>query len=82
MVVLSVGLETSPEAIDLAEKLGVPLDNNQFAKVSSFSPVTTETPGIYACGAFDGPKDIPRRSWRPRRRPVRPPNPWPRPGVS
>ena len=60
MVVLSVGLETSPEAIALAEKLGVPLDNNRFAKVSSFSPVTTETPGIYACGAFDGPKDIPQ----------------------
>jgi heterodisulfide reductase subunit A-like polyferredoxin len=60
MVVLSVGLETAPEAIALAEKLGVPLDNNKFAKVSSFSPVTTETPGIYACGAFDGPKDIPQ----------------------
>ncbi len=60
MVVLSVGLETSPEAIALAEKLGVPLDHNRFAKVSSFSPVTTETPGIYACGAFDGPKDIPQ----------------------
>ncbi|MBI5606081.1 MAG: FAD-dependent oxidoreductase [Deltaproteobacteria bacterium] len=60
MVVLSVGLETSPEAIALAEKLGVPLDHNRFAKVSSFAPVTTETPGIYACGAFDGPKDIPQ----------------------
>lgn len=60
MVVLSVGMETSPEAIALAEKLGVPLDHNRFAKVSSFTPVTTETPGIYACGAFDGPKDIPQ----------------------
>ena len=60
MVVLSVGLETSPEAIALAEMLGVPLDQNRFAKVSSFAPVTTETPGIFACGAFDGPKDIPQ----------------------
>jgi len=60
MVVLSVGLETSPEALSLAEKLGVPLDTNHFAKVSSFAPVSTEAPGIYACGAFDGPKDIPQ----------------------
>ena len=60
MVVLSVGMEISPEAIDLAEKLGVPLDKNKFARVSSFSPVTTERPGIFACGAFDGPKDIPQ----------------------
>ncbi len=60
MVVLSVGVETSPEAIALAEKLGVPLDNNKFVKVSSFSPVSTETPGIYACGTFGGPKDIPQ----------------------
>jgi heterodisulfide reductase subunit A-like polyferredoxin len=60
MVVLSVGLEIAPETIALAEKLGVPLDHNKFAQVSSFSPVNTETQGIYACGAFDGPKDIPQ----------------------
>ncbi len=60
MVVLSVGLETAPEALDLAEKLGVPLDKNQFAQVGSFTPVTTERPGVFTCGAFNGPKDIPQ----------------------
>jgi heterodisulfide reductase subunit A-like polyferredoxin len=60
LVVLSVGLETSPEALDLAQKLGVPLDKNQFAQVSSFTPVATERPGVYTCGAFNGPKDIPQ----------------------
>ena len=60
MVVLSVGLETAPEAVDLAQKLGVPIDKNQFAQVSSFTPVATERPGIFTCGAFNGPKDIPQ----------------------
>ena len=52
MVVLSVGLETAPEAVDLAKKLGVPIDKNQFAQVSSFTPVATERPGVFTCGAF------------------------------
>ena len=60
LVVLSVGLETSPEALDLAEKLGIALDKNQFAQVSSFTPVATKKPGIFTCGAFNGPKDIPQ----------------------
>ena len=60
MVVLSVGLETAPEAVDLAKKLGVPIDKNQFAQVSSFTPVATERPGVFTCGAFNGPKDIPQ----------------------
>ncbi len=60
MVVLSVGMETAAGAMEMAEKLGVPLDTNRFAKVSSFSPVNTEQEGIFACGAFDGPKDIPQ----------------------
>ena len=60
MVVLSVGLETAPEAVDLAQKLGVPIDKNQFAQVSSFTPVATERPGVFTCGAFNGPKDIPQ----------------------
>jgi heterodisulfide reductase subunit A-like polyferredoxin len=60
MVVLSVGLETSAGAVEMAQTLGVTLDANRFAKVSSFSPVTTEKEGVFACGAFDGPKDIPQ----------------------
>ena len=36
MVVLSVGLETAPEAIDLAQKLGVPIDKNQICQGEQF----------------------------------------------
>ncbi len=59
MVVLSVGLESSPTARELAKKLGIELDHYNFAATNSFAPVSTSRPGIYACGAFQGPKDIP-----------------------
>jgi len=59
IVVLSTGLEIAPEAVALAEKLGVPLNADHFAATDSFAPVATGKPGIYACGAFTGPKDIP-----------------------
>ena len=60
IVVLSTGMSVSPAAIRLAEKLGIALDRNSFAATSSFSPVSTSVPGIYACGALAGPKDIPQ----------------------
>ena len=60
MVVLSTGLEVSPDAIHLAKTLGIELDKYHFARSNSFHPVATSRPGIYACGAFTGPKDIPQ----------------------
>jgi heterodisulfide reductase subunit A len=59
LVVLSVGLESDPGVKGLAEKLGIELDDHDFAKTSSFTPVSTSRPGIYACGVLQGPKDIP-----------------------
>jgi heterodisulfide reductase subunit A len=59
MVVLSVGLESSTKARDLADRLGIRRDRYHFAETSSFAPVSTSIPGIYACGVFQGPKDIP-----------------------
>ena len=59
MVVLSVGLGVSGEAIDLAHKLGIKLDRYEFASTTSFEPVKTSRPGIFVCGAFEAPKDIP-----------------------
>jgi len=59
MVVLSVGFGVSKEAVDLADRLGIELDPYHFASTSSFEPVRTSKPGIFACGAFQGPKDIP-----------------------
>ncbi|MBC7358552.1 MAG: FAD-dependent oxidoreductase, partial [Desulfacinum sp.] len=60
LVVLSVGLETPEEAKKLAERLDVRLNDHLFAEHSSFEPVAGSRPGIYVCGAFQGPKDIPQ----------------------
>ncbi|MGC9195364.1 MAG: FAD-dependent oxidoreductase [Syntrophobacteraceae bacterium] len=59
LVVLSTGLEVSRQAKALAERLGIELDCGGFAKTNSFSPIAASRPGIFVCGAFSGPKDIP-----------------------
>ncbi len=60
MVILSVGLEISPEMMELARKLDIDLTEGGFCETGSFHPVTTSKEGIYVCGAFQGPKDIPQ----------------------
>ena len=60
IAVLSVGLETSPEVVGLAKSLGVNLTEGQFCETDTFHPVATSKEGIYVCGAFVGPKDIPQ----------------------
>ena len=59
MVVLSVGLQVSESAIATANLLGIELNKNNFAKTKPFTPVETSRPGVFACGIFQGPKDIP-----------------------
>lgn len=59
IVVLSVGLTVSREASELAQRLGLQLDAHHFISTTSFSPVQTSREGIFVCGAFQGPKDIP-----------------------
>jgi heterodisulfide reductase subunit A-like polyferredoxin len=59
MVVLSIGLETQESLVDMAEKLEVELDADNFVETGVFSPVATSRRGIYVCGAFQEPKDIP-----------------------
>jgi len=60
MVVLSTGLEIDETVIKLSNRLGVDLDPYHFTQTDTFHPVSTSVPGIYACGAFTGPKDIPQ----------------------
>jgi heterodisulfide reductase subunit A len=60
MIVLSIGMETSPEIMKLAKKLRIDLTEGNFCQTSSFAPVATSRKGIYVCGAFQGPKDIPQ----------------------
>jgi heterodisulfide reductase subunit A len=59
LVVLSTGLEVTSQAKALAERIGIELDSGGFAKTDSFSPIAASRPGIFVCGAFSGPKDIP-----------------------
>jgi len=60
LVVLSVGLETPSETRALAERLDIDLTEGSFCHTESFNPVATSRDGIYVCGAFQGPKDIPQ----------------------
>lgn len=60
MIVLSIGLETSPEVVEMAKRLDIELTPGNFCKTDTFEPVATSRPGIYVCGAFQGPKDIPQ----------------------
>jgi len=59
MVVLSVGMEVSPGAKKLAQTLGVEVNRHDFVDTAPFAPVSGSRPGVYACGAMQGPKDIP-----------------------
>jgi len=59
MVVLSVGLQVTAETAALAERLEVETDAYNFAVTQPFTPVETSRPGVYACGVFQGAKDIP-----------------------
>jgi len=59
MVVLSVGLQVQPDAVELAGRLNIDLNKYKFAATHPFAPVVTSRPGIYTCGVFQGPKDIP-----------------------
>jgi heterodisulfide reductase subunit A-like polyferredoxin len=59
MVVLSIGLAPGKDARILAEKMGIDLNAHGFAKTNNLSPVCTNKKGIYVCGSFQEPKDIP-----------------------
>jgi len=60
LVVLSVGLQTPEYVKQLSDMAGVKLTSDSFAATSDFSPVSTSKQGIFTCGAFAGPKDIPQ----------------------
>ncbi|MBI4644704.1 MAG: FAD-dependent oxidoreductase, partial [Deltaproteobacteria bacterium] len=59
-VVLSVGMVVPPDVVELAERLEIPLSPNNFVEASCFEPTSTFREGIFSCGAFNGPKDIPQ----------------------
>ena len=59
IVVLSVGLGVLDQTISTSKKMGIDLNHYQFARTAGFDPVQSSRPGIYVCGAFQEPKDIP-----------------------
>jgi heterodisulfide reductase subunit A len=59
LVVLAVGFEPPEDAEILASDLGVELNKYGFCRSDGLYPVATTKPGVFVCGAFSGPKDIP-----------------------
>jgi len=59
LVVLAVGIQPNRSSKELARKLNIELNEYGFCKTNTFSPVDTSRPGVYVCGAFAEPKDIP-----------------------
>jgi len=59
MLVLAVGLNHPKDAEKLSDMFDVDLNEFKFAKTGSFTPIETSRSGVFVCGAFQGPKDIP-----------------------
>ncbi len=59
MVVLSCGLSPTEGVKELADKFGVELDELGFCRTDEFSSVETGKDGVFVCGPFTEPKDIP-----------------------
>jgi len=59
MVVLSVGLVPHPAGVELAGRLRVETDRFGFATRQGLNPLATNRDGIYVCGVFQAPRDIP-----------------------
>ncbi|UCF07996.1 MAG: CoB--CoM heterodisulfide reductase iron-sulfur subunit A family protein [Thermoplasmata archaeon] len=59
LVVLAVGMNSPKGAKELADNLGIELNDYDFCETSIFSPVSTNVPGIFVSGVFQEPKDIP-----------------------
>jgi len=59
MVVLSIGMQPPKDIERLAKNLGIKLNKYHFCETKTFTPLETSKPGIFVCGAFSAPKDIP-----------------------
>jgi heterodisulfide reductase subunit A len=59
LVVLSVGLNSTAGNRDLADKLSIELNGYGFCESPAFSPMETSRKGIFSCGVFHAPMDIP-----------------------
>ncbi len=60
MVVLSVGMEVSPEIRKISDIFKINVDKYGFAATESINPVESSRPGVFVAGTFTGPKAIPK----------------------
>ena len=58
-VVLSLGFTPPQNVKDLAEKMGLDLNQQGFCQTEEFNPARTSVNGVFVGGAFRGPRDIP-----------------------
>lgn len=58
LVVLATGLQPPDSAGQLAELLGIELNEHGFCQTDKFTPLQTSRPGVFVCGAFSSPKEI------------------------
>ena len=59
LAILSIGMSALPDAQRFAEASGIELDPRRFCFTRDFQPLETSRPGVFACGTFTEPKDIP-----------------------
>ena len=59
LVVLSVGLHAPEGNRDLAARLAIQVNQHGFCESPAFSPMETSRDGVFNCGVFHAPMDIP-----------------------
>lgn len=59
MVVLSTGFRIGKDLRNLSEILDIDLNVHGYAATANLDSIATSRPGIFVCGMFESPKDIP-----------------------
>jgi heterodisulfide reductase subunit A2 len=59
LVVLSLGMTPSAGTKELAARLNLKINADGFALTEPTNPLATSRPGVFTCGVFQSPKDIP-----------------------
>jgi len=59
LIVLSIGMVPSESTKALCQKLKISTEEHGFCNTTTFEPLNTLREGMFVCGAFQSPKDIP-----------------------
>jgi heterodisulfide reductase subunit A-like polyferredoxin len=59
ILVLALGMEPPENVVALTEATGIELNEHGFARQEPFHPMETSREGVFVCGTFAEPKDIP-----------------------